>query len=92
VDADELGAIAEGIQYLRALDPTDRPLGDFEANFLTRGRLEISVFTSSDGATLASVESGAPFGVSAFLTLEALAEMEALVSSARTQLDSLQSE
>lgn len=89
VDADELDGIEEGVRYLLRIEPTERPLDNFEATFTTRGDLKVTVFTMNSGEVSASINSGSPIGTTAFVELGTLSEMLSLVSAVRSQLDSL---
>ena len=63
-------------------------LDAFEVEYRTKGELEITTFSSDTGVD-AAIRSGSVGGATAFLTLDQLQSLRALVVEAKTKLDSL---
>jgi len=88
IDYDEIDSLLKGVDYVAKIDKSATKLDAFEAEYRTRGDLEISTFSSDTGVE-AAVKSGRIGGATAFLSLEHLQQLRALIVDAKTKLDAL---
>jgi hypothetical protein len=88
IDYDEIDSLLKGIDYVAKIDKSATKLDAFEAEYRTKGELEITTFSSDTGVEVA-VKSGRIGGATAFLSLEHLQRLRALVVDAKTTLDAL---
>jgi hypothetical protein len=89
IDYDELDGLLKGIDYVRKIDRTVTKLTDFEAIYRTRDGVKITVFNSSSGKIESAVETGHYAGSSAFLSIQKLDELRALLATAKTKIEAL---
>ena len=88
IDFDEIASLLAGIDYIAKIDKSATKLDAFEAEYRTKGELEITTFSSATGVD-AAIRSGRIGGATAFLTLDQLQSLRALVIEAKTKLESL---
>jgi hypothetical protein len=88
VDYDEIDSLLKGIDYISKIQSSVTKLSNFQADYRTKGELEISTF-SSGGRTLAAVSSGSIGQVSAYFELSKLAELRDLIVKAKTNLGAI---
>jgi hypothetical protein len=86
VDADEIESLIKGIDYISKLDASVTKMNSFQADYRTKGDLDISTFSSADGKISSAVTSGTIGQARVFLTQGGLAELRSLVVEANTQL------
>src|SRR5436190_19579811 len=89
VDYDELDALLRGIDYITRIDRNPTRLANFQADFTTRGNLEVSTFSTEDGKTLVALKAGTIGGASAYYPLSALPQIRTAVTNAKALLDSI---
>jgi len=90
IDYDEIESLLRGIDYISKIQPSVTKLSSFQADYRTRGELEVSTYSTKGGID-AAVKSGRYAGVRAFLTLSDLQKFRDLVSEAKGRLDTLKS-
>ena len=88
IDYDEIESLIKGIQYIEKVDSTASQLKNFQADYATRGNLKVTTF-SSDGKVKAAVTSGSITGVQAFLNIEDLEKLKALIEQAKSTIDQI---
>ncbi len=89
IDYDEVELLLKGIDYVSKAKTDVTRLDNFEAVYKTKGNFRVSTFGSSGKQVEAVVESGDVLSVSAFLSLQQLAEFRGLILQAKQKLDSL---
>ncbi len=93
VDYDELDGLLKGIAYVRKIDRSTTKLSDFEAIYRTRDGVKVTVFSNTGGKIEAAVETGrylgGTVGGSAFLSLQKLDELSALIVKAKAKIDEI---
>ena len=88
IDYDEITSLIAGIDYVSKIDRTATKLDASEAGYRTKGELEIATYSSDTGID-AAIRSGRIGGTTAFLTLDQLQSVRALVVEAKAKLDAL---
>lgn len=88
VDYDEIDSLLKGIDYIAKIDSTTTKLADFQADYRTKGDLEVSTYSHS-GEVKAAVSVGRIGGAQAFLTLGGLQQLRNAVALAKGELDRL---
>lgn len=88
IDYDEIDSLLKGIDYVAKIDKSATKLDAFEAEYRTKGELEITTFSSDTGVEVA-VQSGRIGGATAFLSLDHLQQLRALIVDAKATLDAL---
>ena len=89
VDYDEIDSLIKGIDYISKADASVTKLKDFEADYRTKGDLEISTFSGSRGEIQAAVSSGTIGKTNAFFPLSKLGDIRNLLVNAKGVLDSV---
>jgi hypothetical protein len=89
VDYDELESLIKGIDYIGRIDKTITHLANFQADYRTKGDLELSTFSSNNGETLVAVKSGTIGGAQVFYKLGDLVRFRGAIATALSTLDSL---
>jgi len=89
IDYDEVDSLIKGIDYISRADASVTKLKHFEADYRTKGDLEISTFSSGSGEIQAAVASGTIGGTRAFLSISKLGEFRNLIVNAKAGLDSV---
>ena len=89
IDYDEIDSLVKGIDYISKVTSKATNLQDFEAIYKTKGDLTVVLFSSSSGKTEAAVKSGYIGAVTAFISVDKLAELRALIMQAKQKLDSI---
>ena len=92
IDYDEIDSLIKGIDYITKIDKTVTKLDLFQADYRTKGQLTVSTFSDDAGKVQAAVESGLYGSVSAYFSLDQLAEFKNLIQKAKDKLDSIQTE
>jgi hypothetical protein len=88
VDYDEIGSLLKGLEYLTKLDNTATSFNRFQADYRTRGELEISTYTTDASAVVAAaVTCGTIEKATALLNLADLDTLRLLVDAARAEID-----
>lgn len=89
IDYDEIDSLVKGIDYVGKMNRSVISLTDFEADFRTRGDLEITTFSRGEQVS-GSVISGDVIQTRVFLSLDDLQKLRQLVIEAKTKLDAIQ--
>lgn len=87
IDFDEVDALLKGIDYISKTTSNITKLGMFEATYKTKGYFSVTTFSSSSGKIEAAVKSGYIRPANAYLSLEQLAQLRALIVKAKQQLN-----
>ena len=83
VDEDELDSLLRGIDYISRIDKGVTTLGNFEAQYRTKGDLALTVFSSQSGEISLAVSSGRIARTSAYLKLSDAEKIRQMVLQAR---------
>lgn len=89
IDYDEIQSLIAGIDYISKIKPDVTKLENFEATYTTRGDFAVTVFNDSRGKLSIAVSSGRIGRVSAYLTIEQLAQLRALIVSAKAKIEEI---
>jgi len=89
IDYDEIDSLLKGIDYVGKMSRNVVLLTDFEADFRTRGDLEVTTFSRGE-QVLGSVVSGDIIQTKVFVSLDDLQRLRQLVVEAKTKLDAIQ--
>lgn len=92
VDYDDIDSLLKGIDYIIRMNPSVSDLATFEAEYRSKGELEISTFTDIRGAVRVSVSNYVCGTNRAAMDLSGLSEMQRLLVAAKGKLDSIRSE
>lgn len=88
VDYDEIASLLKGLEYIAKVDKTATSFENFQADYRTRGDLQISTYSTEGGTkTAAALTSGTIGKTTAFLTLSDLDTLRSLVETARAAID-----
>lgn len=88
VDDDEIPSLLKGLEYLVKVDRSATPFDSFQADYRTRGELQVSTYSTDGGAKVAAaVSSGTIRRATAVLTLNELDSIRTLVEAARAALE-----
>jgi hypothetical protein len=91
VDADEIDALIQGIDYISGITKSITPLSNFEAEYRTKGDFSIVVFSQSNGELGVAVASGRAVKTNAYLKISDLARLKELIRDAKKLIDKLKS-
>lgn len=89
IDYDEIDSLLKGIDYVGKMSRNVVLLSDFEADFRTRGDLEVTTFSRGD-QIIGSVVSGDIIQTKVFVSLDELQRLRQLIVEAKTKLDAIQ--
>jgi len=89
IDYEEIDSLIAGIDYVKKVNKDVTKLHGFEAVYRTKGDFSITVFSSSGGKIEAAISSGRFGRATAFLSLEKLDSLRALLLEAKRTLDSI---
>jgi hypothetical protein len=89
IDFDEIEPLMKGIDYVAKVDRSATKLQEFQADYRTKGELEITTFSNSDGSISAAVKSGRIGGATAFLKLQDLQRLRELIIASKTKLEAV---
>ena len=88
VDYDEIPSLIKGLEYIAKVDKSATPFDNFQADYRTRGDLQISTYSTDGGAKIAAAVSSGTIGrTRAFLTLRDLDSLRTFVETARAGLE-----
>lgn len=87
VDADEIDALIQGIDYISGITKSVTPLSNFEAEYRTKGDFSIVVFSQSSGELGVAVASGRIGKTNAFLKMSDLERLKDLIREAKKLID-----
>lgn len=89
VDYEEIDSLIKGLDYVARADSTITKLASSEANYSTKGDLQITVFSQQSGGLAAAISSGSIGTVRAFVGVEDLSKFRALLIEAKAKLDAI---
>ena len=89
VDYEELDPLLNAIDVLARVDETTTKHPGFEARYLTKGDLELSVFRQTRSGTAVTLRTGLCDYATVTLTLDDLAKLKAMIQEAKTRLDDI---
>lgn len=89
VDYEELDPLLNAIDVLARVDETTTRHPGFEARYLTKGDLELSVFRQTRSGTAVTLRTGLCDYATVTLTLDDLAKLKAMIQEAKTRLDDI---
>ena len=89
IDFDEVDALLKGLDYISKATSDVTKLGMFEATYKTKGYFSATTFSGGSGKIEAAVKSGYIRPANAYLSLQQLAELRALIVKAKQKLDSV---
>jgi len=89
INLDEIPSLITGIDYIAKIKPDVTKLHNFEATYSTRGDFSVTVFNDSRGKLAIAVSSGRIGRATAYLSLEQLAQLRALVVGAQEKIESI---
>ena len=89
VDYEELDPLLNAIDMLARVDETTTRHPGFEARYLTKGDLELSVFRQTRSGTAVTLRTGLCDYATVTLTLDDLAKLKAMIQEAKTRLDDI---
>lgn len=84
VDEDEIDSLIHGLEYISKIDKSVTTLGNFEAQFRTKGYLAMTVFSGRGGEISLAVESGRIGKTSAILKLGDAEQIKKLLVQAKS--------
>ena len=88
VDDDEIPALLKGLEYLVKVDRSATPFEGFQADYRTRGEMEVSTYSTDGGSRVAAaVSAGTIRRGTAVFTLNELDSIRTLVEAARVALE-----
>ncbi|HEX3251993.1 MAG TPA: hypothetical protein VHS05_21330 [Pyrinomonadaceae bacterium] len=87
VDYDEIDDLLNAIDLVSRVDETATKLTGFEARYISRGDLEISVFRQTRSGVAVTMSTGLCERTVVTLTLDDLAKVRAMIQEAKTRLD-----
>lgn len=88
IDYDEVDSLLKGIDYISKATADVTKLSQFEATYKTKGYFRATTYSSS-GKIDAAVSSGYIRPATAFLSLQQLGELRAIIAQAKQKLDSV---
>jgi len=90
IDYDEVDSLIKGIDYISKVTTEVTKLGQFEATYKTKGSFRATTYSSSRSDLIdAAVSSGYIMTATAFLSLQQLGELRAIIAEAKQKLDSV---
>lgn len=90
IDYDEIDSLLKGLDYISKATSNITKLSMFEAKYKTKGYFSATTFSNSrSGKIEAAVTSGYIRPASAYLSLQQVAELRALIVQAKQKLDSV---
>jgi hypothetical protein len=89
IDYDEIDSLIKGIDYVGRMNRSVVSLADFEADFRTRGDLQVTTFSRGEQVN-GSVISGDIIQARVFASLDDLQKLRQLVAEAKAKLDAIQ--
>jgi hypothetical protein len=92
IDYDEIDSLIKGIDYITKVDKSATKLDYVQADYKTKGDLMVSTYSDDNGKIQASVQSGIYGAVSAYLSLDDLADFKNLIQKAKDKLDSIKTD
>ncbi|MGH9762603.1 MAG: hypothetical protein ACREDR_24600, partial [Blastocatellia bacterium] len=91
VDYEDIDSLLKGIDYITRMNPAVSDLVTFEAEYRSKGDLEISTFTDIHGAVRVAISNYVCGSNRTALDLAGLSEIQRLLVAAKSKLDSIKS-
>lgn len=88
IDYDEIESLLRGIDYIARIDKSVTKLSNFQADYRTKGELEISTFNSGNEVMFA-VEGGDVYSATAFFQMSELPHLRNTIATAKQRLDAV---
>lgn len=88
IDYDEVDSLLKGIDYISKATADVTKLDQFEATYKTKGYFKATTYSSS-GKINVAISSGYIRPATAFLSLQQLGELRAMIAQAKQKLDSV---
>lgn len=88
VDYDEIDSLLKGVDYISKVDASQTKLKNFEANYKTKGELQVSVFNDREG-TETAVSVGRIGRVSVYFKPDKFQEFRKIIVDAKAVLDAI---
>jgi hypothetical protein len=88
IDYDEIDSLLKGIDYIGKIDSSATKFANFQADYRTKGDLEVSTFSTDSGVMLA-IKSGRISATSAYLKLADLPTFRDLITKAKAAIDAV---
>ena len=88
IDYDEIESLLKGIEYISKIDSKITKLTQFQADYKTKGELEVSTY-SNDGKVSAAVGSGTIYPARAYFDFEDIQKIKSALDNAKKTLDSI---
>lgn len=88
IDYDEIDSLIKGLDYISKIDASVSKLGNFEAEYKTRGEFSVTTF-GSDRGIRAAISAGRLSHINVFIDLDKLPAFRKLVTDAKADLDSI---
>jgi hypothetical protein len=88
IDYEEIESLLSGVDYIAKIDKSATKLGDFQADYRTKGDLKISTF-SSGAEVMFAVESGDAYSATSFFEIADLPQLRGTIASAKERLDAI---
>ncbi|MDR3405561.1 MAG: hypothetical protein P4L99_23905 [Chthoniobacter sp.] len=89
VDFDEVESLIKGVDYISGLNKGVTKLPAFQADYRTRGDVDISTFTTKGNEMSAAIKVGSFSSATAFITLAELSQFRKLLQSSLTALQAI---
>ncbi|KAB8060473.1 hypothetical protein [Janthinobacterium violaceinigrum] len=84
IDEDEIDSLIRGLDYISKIERNVTTLGNFEAQYKTKGDLSMTVFSGSGGEISLAVSSGRIGKASAYLKLADAEKIRTFLSEAKS--------
>jgi hypothetical protein len=89
IDYDEIPSLISGIDYISKINTDVTKLSNFEATYSTKGDFAVTVFNDSKGKLSVAVSSGRIGRASAYLEIDQLLKLRALIFQAKEKIESI---
>jgi len=83
IDSDEIQSLLTGIDYIAKASASVTSLNNFEIEYRTKGDFRVTVFNDSSGKLSVAISAGRVIRSSAYLSMEQLQSLRALILTAK---------
>ncbi|WP_426054717.1 hypothetical protein [Janthinobacterium sp. PSPC2-1] len=91
IDEEEIDSLIRGLDYISKIERNVTTLGNFEAQYRTKGDLSMTVFSGTNGEISFAVSSGRIGKTSAFLKLADAEKIRSLLNEAKAAISKAKS-
>ncbi|WP_162995580.1 hypothetical protein OX462_21430 [Janthinobacterium sp. SUN098] len=91
IDEEEIDSLIRGLDYISKIERNVTTLGNFEAQYRTKGDLSMTVFSGTNGEVSFAVSSGRIGKTSAFLKLADAEKIRSLLNEAKAAISKAKS-